>query len=128
MNKRIVYTSLLFSILLVINFILLINPYVTIVKLPFYIYISIDFILSTLLINYDLILRHMDFILNVILFSLFYIMIFTIATLILSNRYPYLENIKLPPSNIILSLFFISGLITSIAIKIKHNKPGINKA
>ena len=128
MNKRIIYTSLLFLILLIINLVLLINPYVTIIKLPFYIYIGIDLILSILLINYDLLLRQMDFILNVILFSLFYIMVFTIVGLLLFNRYPYLENIRLPPSNIILSLFFISGLITSVAIKIKHSKPIINKA
>ena len=127
MNKRIIYTSLLFLILLIINLVLLINPYVTIIKLPFYIYIGIDLILSILLINYDLLLRQMDFILNVILFSLFYIMVFTIVGLLLFNRYPYLENIRLPPSNIILSLFFISGLITSVAIKIKHSKPIINK-
>ena len=127
MNKRIIYTSLLFLILLIINLVLLINPYVTIIKLPFYIYIGIDLILSILLINYDLLLRQMDFILNVILFSLFYIMVFTIVGLLLFNRYPYLENIRLPPSNIILSSFFISGLITSVAIKIKHSKPIINK-
>ncbi len=119
MNKRITYTLIAFIVLLVLNLLLL--KYSLIVNIVLPIYILIDFILAVLLINYDVILKHMDFILTVIVFSLFYIMVFTITGLILSTKYTYLQSIKFPPDDVMISGFFILGLITSIIIKIRHS-------
>ncbi len=119
MGKRIYYTLITFIILLALNLVLLHYNMIVSIKLP--IYVLIDFVLSVLLINYDLILKYTDFILNVIVFSLFYILIFTLIGLFLSTKYTYLQSVQFPGDNIMISLFFILGLITSVLIKIKHS-------